>query len=352
MATLLLQRSSRVFHLSLRPFLRSASPSLLDSSQTSELDRFAFDRGSSTLSGSSRMSSQGKPTFFSLSSILGAAAFYSVWQTQTASDQAHTEAERTALNPNDWVQFKLHETKRVSPNTKIYRFTFNDDEKLGLEIASCLITRAQLGKKADGKPNHVIRPYTPISPPNSKGYFDLMVKVYPDGKMSQHIDSLKPGDTLEVKGPISKLPYKPNMKKNIGMIAGGTGITPMLQIIDAILNNKDDNTKVSLVYGNLSPDDILLKEKLDVLAATHPNFKVYYVVNKPTEGWKGGAGHISKDVILKGLPEPADDTIILVCGPPGLMKHISGDKAPDKSQGEVSGLLKDAGYSKEMVFKF
>ncbi|MCO5585691.1 hypothetical protein L7F22_039627 [Adiantum nelumboides] len=191
-------------------------------------------------------SSRQSPILSSLGSICGAAALVAAWQSQVVSKEAHSEAEKiekTALKPNDWISFKLEDTVKVSPNTNIYRFTF-DDEKLGLNVASCLLTRAQLGNKDDGKPNYVVRPYTPISPPDSKGYFDLMVKVYPQGKMSRHIGSLKPGDTSEVKGPISKIPCKPNMKKNIGMIAGGTGITPMLQVIDAILSNKDDLTKV------------------------------------------------------------------------------------------------------------
>ncbi len=51
--------------------------------------------------------------------------------------------------------------------------------------------------------------------------------------MSKHIDSLKVGDTLEMKGPIPKYPYSANAKKKIGMVAGGTGITPMLQVRDA-----------------------------------------------------------------------------------------------------------------------
>jgi cytochrome-b5 reductase len=47
-----------------------------------------------------------------------------------------------------------------------------------------------------------------------------VVKVYPEGKMSKHIGNLQVGDSLDVKGPIQKLPYKPNMKAKIGMIAG------------------------------------------------------------------------------------------------------------------------------------
>ncbi|CAK9150149.1 unnamed protein product [Ilex paraguariensis] len=56
-------------------------------------------------------------------------------------------------------------------------------------------------------------------------------------------------------------------------------------------------------------------------------------------------------MVVKGLPGPSDDTLILVCGPPGLMKHISGDKA-NRSQGELTGILKDLGYTEEMVYKF
>ncbi|KAH8948376.1 hypothetical protein BDL97_11G091300 [Sphagnum fallax] len=300
--------------------------------------------------------SRGHGHAFAASLVLGAAAFYSSLQQVVASKPALSEdgkeAEETALRPNEWVDFKLQETYDVNHNTKLFRFSFDPEKNLGLNVASCLLAMADIGTKEDGSPKKVIRPYTPISPPDSKGYFDLMIKVYPQGLMSQHIAHLKPGDTLAVKGPIPKLPYEPNKKKQIGMIAGGTGVTPMLQVLDAILSNPDDNTQVSLVFANTTPDDILLKEKLDRLASAHPNFKVFYVVDKPTEDWKGGRGYINKDVLLKALPSPSDDTVILVCGPPGLMKLISGDKAKDKSQGEVEGLLKDLGYPKEQVYKF
>ncbi|KAI4377349.1 hypothetical protein MLD38_014991 [Melastoma candidum] len=267
-------------------------------------------------------------------------------------ERSDIDGAKVALNPEKWLEFKLQDTARVSHNTQLFRFTFDPSAKLGLDIASCLLTRAQIGEDADGKKKYVIRPYTPISDPDAKGYFDLLIKLYPEGKMSQQFAKLKPGDVLEVKGPIEKLKYTPNMKKHIGMIAGGSGITPMLQIIDAILKNPEDNTQVSLIYGNVSPDDILLKQRLDMLEATHPNLKIFYTVDKPSKTWKGGSGYISKDMVLKGLPGPGDDTLILVCGPPGLMDHISGSKAKDWTQGELSGVLKDLGYTEQMVFKF
>ena len=44
-----------------------------------------------------------------------------------------------------------------------------------------------------------------------------VVKGYPNGTMSKHINELQVGDQLECKGPIPKMDYKPNMKKQIGM---------------------------------------------------------------------------------------------------------------------------------------
>ncbi|CAM8923207.1 hypothetical protein QQ045_021994 [Rhodiola kirilowii] len=265
---------------------------------------------------------------------------------------AEETGPKVALSPDKWLDFKLEDSATVSHNTKLFRFSFDPSAKLGLDVASCLLTRAPLGQNDEGKTKYVVRPYTPISPTDAKGYFDLLIKIYPEGKMSQHFASLKPGDVLQVKGPIEKLRYTPNMKKHIGMIAGGSGITPMLQVVEAIVKNPDDITQVSLIYGNVSPDDILLKQKLDLLAATHPNFKVFYTVDSPTDNWKGGKGYISKEMAVKGLPHPSDDTLILVCGPPGLMNHVSGDKAKDRSQGELTGILKELGYTADMVYKF
>jgi cytochrome-b5 reductase len=289
--------------------------------------------------------------------VAGAAAISttSVFSSKAACEKAVGDngEEKVALNGKDFQSFKLKERRQVSPDTKLYRFELPEDTKVGLSIASCLVTRAKI-KGDDGNEKTVVRPYTPVSDPDVKGYFDLVVKVYPQGNMSRHIDSLKPGDTLEVKGPIPKIPIKENMKMSIGMVAGGTGITPMLQVINQITKNPNDKTQVSLIYANNTEEDILLKDQLDRYAAEHPNFKVFYVVAKPKHkaSWKGGVGFVSKEQVQQYLPKPADDSLIMVCGPPGFMKHISGDKKSPKDQGEVEGLLKDLGYTKDQVFKF
>jgi cytochrome-b5 reductase len=135
--------------------------------------------------------------------------------------------------------------------------------------------------------------------------------------------------------------YAPGFAKDIGMIAGGTGITPMLvrpllspsrpfffslspchtqQIIRAALKNPKDTTNLSLIYANVNPEDILLKKELDELAAAHPDrFKVYYVLNNPPANWDGGVGFVNIDMIREKLSPHAEDAKMLLCGPPPMM---------------------------------
>lgn len=71
----------------------------------------------------------------------------------------------------------------------------------------------------------------------------------------------------------------------------------MLQIIKAILRNPDDNTQVDLIFANVNAEDILLKEDLDELSTVHDNFRVHYVLNNPPDGWAGGVGFVTVDMI-------------------------------------------------------
>lgn len=183
---------------------------------------------------------------------------------------------------------------------------------------------------------------------------DLLIKKYPDGPMSTHLHNMAPGQRLDFKGPLPKYPWAENKHEHIGLIAGGTGITPMYQLLRAIFNNPNDKTKVTLVFGNVSEGDMLLKKELAELENTYPQrFRAFYVLDKAPKGWQGGTGFITKDLLKTVLPEPKDGNIkLFVCGPPGLMNAVSGNKVSPKDQGELVGAFKDLGYSKEQVYKF
>lgn len=131
---------------------------------------------------------------------------------------------------------------------------------------------------------------------------------------------MKIGENIRVKGPKGQFTYTPTLSRELGMIAGGTGITPMLQIIRAVLKNPTDTTKLSLIYANVNSDDILLRKELDELVVKHPSrFSVFYVLNNPPIPWNYGVGFVSKEHIKETLPPTSADIKVLLCGPPPMM---------------------------------
>lgn len=172
--------------------------------------------------------------------------------------------------------------------------------------------------------------------------------------MSEHLHSMVPGQHLDFKGPIPKYPWSPNKHDHIALICGGTGIAPMFQLIRAIFGSTDDKTKVTLVFANVTEADILLKREFDDLENTYPQrFRAFYQLDKPPKGWAGGKGFISKELLKTVLPEPKNENIkVFVCGPPGMYNAISGPKVSPADQGDLNGILKELGYTKDQVYKF
>mmetsp|Transcript_13615 Transcript_13615/g.24423 ORF Transcript_13615/g.24423 Transcript_13615/m.24423 type:complete len:325 (-) Transcript_13615:2033-3007(-) len=255
-------------------------------------------------------------------------------------------AEFPALDSSQFVSLPLLKVKEYSHNSKVYVFGVSPIDEF--PVSSFVLVKAD-DISDDGKP--VIRPYTPINISLKSGEVELLIKRYPGGKMSNHIDSLKPGDSLLMKGPLKKFEVKPNAVSHCAMVAAGTGITPMFQVIKKSLQDKTDNTKLTLLYANISEEDILLHDELKELESKNPRLSVHYWVEKPSASWNGRVGRISKDAMAELLPKPGSGCSVLVCGPPPMVNAISGPKAKDKTQGELTGTLAELGYVKEEVFK-
>ncbi|KAG6520991.1 hypothetical protein ZIOFF_018056 [Zingiber officinale] len=219
-----------------------------------------------------------------------------------------------SLDPENFRNFKLVQKKQLSHNVAKFRFALpTPTSVLGLPIGQHISCRGK-----DNLGEEVIKPYTPTTLDSDIGYFELVIKMYPQGRMSHHFREMKVGDYMSVKGPKGRFKYQVGQVRAFGMIAGGSGITPMFQVTRAILENPKDKTKVQLIYANVTYEDILLK---------------------PPESWDGGVGFVSKDMIKTHCPAPAQDIQVLRCGPPPMNKAIAAH-------------LDDLGYTKEMQFQF
>ncbi|KAG8072565.1 hypothetical protein GUJ93_ZPchr0006g43679 [Zizania palustris] len=243
-------------------------------------------------------------------------------------------------NPREKVRCQLVDKKSLSYNVRLFRFELPlPDQKLGLPVGKHVYVCATIGAKLS------MRAYTPISSVDEVGHIELVIKIYfkdedpkfPDGGlMSQYLDSLPLGATIDIKGPIGHIEYagrgafmvngERRFARRLAMVAGGTGITPVYQVIQAVLRDQpDDDTEMHLVYGNRTVDDMLLREEIDRWAAAHPaRLKVWYVVSEVAgteDGWEYGVGRVNERMLREHLP-PGDDgeTLALVCGPPAMLE--------------------------------
>lgn len=165
------------------------------------------------------------------------------------------------------------------------------------------------------------RPYTPTNTPDIKDYFELIIKHYPGGKVSGYMKERGLGDDVAVSGPEKGGHFEDGMAKKVGMVAGGTGITPMISIIRSILSRGID-VEIILLFANKTIDDIILKDEFDRYADNYDNFNRYYVLDKGPEGWPMGEGRITKDMMNEKLFKASDDTVIFVCGPPMMQINL------------------------------
>ncbi|ODV98201.1 hypothetical protein PACTADRAFT_48001 [Pachysolen tannophilus NRRL Y-2460] len=225
--------------------------------------------------------------------------------------------ERKVLKSDQFQEFPLIEKIILSHNSATYRFALpRPNDILGLPIGQHISIAAEINGK------EIVRSYTPTSTDDAKGYFDLLIKAYENGNISRYVANLKIGETIRVRGPKGFFTYTPNMVKHFAMIAGGTGITPMYQIITAIAENPADKTKVTLLYGNVTRDDILLKPELDAIVKNNPQIQVHYVLNSPPENWDGGVGYITKEMMQEFFPAASPTTQLLLCGPPPMVSAM------------------------------
>jgi cytochrome-b5 reductase len=272
---------------------------------------------------------------------------------QCAAAASPNTSKSCIFDPQEFRGFTLLSSRYESPDTRRFFFSIEGKgQSANIPIGSCVVCKFT---DVDGK--DVVRPYTPISTNDVKDHFELLVKKYPKGKMGNHIFLMREGETLLVKGPFQKFKYSPNQYTHIGMIAGGTGITPMYQLIRGVLDNPKDKTELSLIYANNSRKDILLANELITLQKTYSSFNAYLTLLDVPARWLGGVGYVNSEMIKTFMPKPnTPKTMILVCGPPPMMKAVSGDKdfsaGGTPTQGPLTGLLADLGYTAAQVYKY
>jgi len=288
-----------------------------------------------------------------------------------AADGACTESIdgcRPALDPKKWKDFVLASKSYITKNTVRLRFALPDvNQVLGLPTGNHLLIRARIENK------NVARAYTPTSLGHEAGFFELVIKVYragahpsypSGGKMSQYLELLRIGDTVQVKGPLGHFSYvglgaymlhgRAGRARRFAFLCAGSGITPAFQVMKAIQVELQEHAKQSstpfldaiyLVYANRNEDEILLFQELEAWRQCDARFQFCYVLSQPSEAIsktfpEAVVGHVNQELLAARLPGPRSDLIIGICGPAGFQDDA------------CIPALKALGYSSEQFFTF
>ena len=279
------------------------------------------------------------------------------------------EYASTCFIPTTWLALPLIERKEYNHDSTVYSFGLPEGQSLNLPICACILMKApgrgrkDGGGKDDFDGSDAIRPYTPMSDNSMLGKFELLVKRYDGGAVSQYLYGLETGAMVEfkhIKFNI-KAQYPFEGKKSISLVCAGTGITPCFQALWKLLGTPGDDRKVVLLYGNKTVQDILMKDELDAWAAAHPGrLKIVHVVgNQPDEpappGWvstptyTAETGWIDQAKMEKYCFPPAEDTMLLVCGLPAMYTILCGPRT--EKEVKEGSVLQKLGYTAEMVAK-
>ncbi|MCI3269866.1 hybrid-cluster NAD(P)-dependent oxidoreductase [Streptomyces cylindrosporus] len=178
-----------------------------------------------------------------------------------------------------------------------------------------------LGVDIDGR--SVERCYTVSSPPTRPHSLTVTVKRVPGGLVSNWLhDHLLPGRTVRARGPLGDFSFTRHPAPKYLFLSGGSGATPMMAMTRTLYDLADP-ADVVFVHSARTPDDILFRRELDLIAATAPTIRVVHVCEEdgPTEPWGGHRGRLTLDMLRQIAPDfPQRE--IFTCGPAGYLAAV------------------------------
>ncbi|KAI1398331.1 hypothetical protein F4819DRAFT_37291 [Hypoxylon fuscum] len=260
------------------------------------------------------------------------------------------------LQPKVWTKAVLSSKRKISNNTKIFTFDLEHAEQTsGLPVGQHLMLRLRDPVTREA----IIRSYTPLSGTAEKGKLHILIKIYYDtlerkgGKMTQALDAIPTGHFVDFKGPVGKFEYlgrglckisgHQRKVKRFIMICGGSGITPIFQVLRAVLTDHGDPTLCLIIDGNHLEEDILCKEDIDKMVVGNAHkCRLLYTLSQPKPSWTGLQGRINKELIEKEIgPRNSGgvEDLVLICGPGPLEKS-------------VHSILKAMGWNDDDLFFF
>jgi len=172
----------------------------------------------------------------------------------------------------------------------------------------------------DEKGEYVERSYSAANYSDGK-LIEFVIRIEPHGHMSRIIDTLKPGDSMDIKGPFGRFGFGglPEDFERLVLVAAGVGISPLRSILQKTFQY-DDTYPLQLFYGFRTPADYLFQKELES-SVESGRLELFICLSEGTQfpGWEQQAGYVT-DFFEGRIFEPSPGTHSLICGPPPMVK--------------------------------
>jgi ferredoxin-NADP reductase len=178
-------------------------------------------------------------------------------------------------------------------------------------------------------------PYCIASAPTRDLRFDLIVRVVPQGPLSQVLARLRPGDDVAFRGPKGRTMLPKDPTRDIVIVATGVAVAPCTFFASQLLS-QGFGRRVELFWGARLRHDIWSTADLDRLAAAHPNFSYGISLSQPRDDWDGLRGRVTESV-------------------PPLLDHLADKSFYLMGNGimiaELASALSDLGVARHYVYE-
>ncbi len=165
------------------------------------------------------------------------------------------------------------------------------------------------------------RSYSMASSPSRGDEIELVIQRIPDGLFSGRLEMLEAGSRLRVRGPYGTS-YLREGREPILLVAGGSGIAPMLSMLEFAAERRDPRPIV-FYYGARTAADLPMQDRMASFEGRGASVRYRPALSEPTPActWEGPVGMIAQ-VIQRDLPD-ASPFDAYICGPPPMCDSVS-----------------------------
>lgn len=208
------------------------------------------------------------------------------------------------------IDVKVIEAKQETPDVKSIKLDV-EDQRFEYKPAQFLYLSLNVGDVGSDS-----RPLSIASSPTEN--FIMVSTKISNSDFKQKFARIKAGDVVTIQGPIGTFILKEDAKEAV-MLGGGIGITPFRDMIK-YAGDKKLPMKLTLLYSNKTPNDIVYRDEWAVFERENPNLKVVNTITDDA-AWHGRKGRINESMIRE-FCDDIDNAVFYICGPPGMVNGV------------------------------